>query len=95
MSTQVLIKVSPCVWICKVAGLRSNHRLVFFVFHCFSLRPPLYHQPVRNAVCLQTRASCRGGGESVFVLCCFLALEFTSNKARAAAVFSSRMDIWR
>lgn len=29
MSTRVLIKVSTCVWICKVLGLRSNHRFVF------------------------------------------------------------------
>lgn len=77
MSTWVLIKVSTCIWICKVLGLRSNHH---FGFSCSSLRPLLNH-PHFTTLSLQTRASCWGKRRSCVVL-----LDFFSSKELCAAV---------
>lgn len=75
MSTRVLIKVS-WVWICKVLGLRSNHRLLFFSFF---LKAASKSPSVHNIRPLQTRASCRRKK----ALFCFPALEFPSNSVSA------------
>lgn len=88
MSTRVLIKMSTCVWICKVLGLRSNHSFCFFVvFFPPSLRPLLNHRQFTTP-CICKPEPAVGGS----VLSRFLALEFPSNSVCSG--FSLKIDIW-
>lgn len=87
MSTRVLIKVSPCVWICKVAGLRSNHRLVFFFFRCF-FRKAASISPASPERCVSPNQSQLSEKKKVFSCCvAFLRLNLLQTK-RARQQFS-------
>lgn len=88
MSTRVLIKVSPCVWICKVAGLRSNHRLVFCFFSVAFSEGCLYITSQSGTLCVSKPEPAVEKKRKVFSCCvAFLRLNLLQTK-RARQQFS-------